>query len=71
MITKAGVSSTKVIVGVSSYGRSFEMVDAGCTGPMCKYTGPDSGATPGKCTNTAGYLANAEIDQIIDSNDSA
>lgn len=30
MITKAGVPSTKVIVGVTSYGRSFKMAKAGC-----------------------------------------
>ncbi|KAJ6448584.1 hypothetical protein C8R45DRAFT_1224651 [Mycena sanguinolenta] len=65
MITKAGVPSNKLIVGVTSYGRSFQMTTAGCTGPLCTFTGPLSGATPGPCTNTAGYIANAEIDQII------
>lgn len=65
MITKAGVPSNKVVVGVASYGRSFQMTEAGCTGPMCTYRGPDSGATPGECTNTAGYIANAEIMQIV------
>ncbi|KAJ6151665.1 hypothetical protein N7470_006793 [Penicillium chermesinum] len=71
MITKAGVPGSKVIVGMASYGRSFEMTEAGCTGPNCKYTGPQSGATPGRCTKTAGYIANAEINEIIDTNDSA
>lgn len=33
---------------------------------MDKYTGLDSGATSGNCTKTAGYISNAEIDQIID-----
>ncbi|KAL4916199.1 glycoside hydrolase superfamily [Aspergillus aurantiobrunneus] len=69
MITKAGVSANKIVVGVSSYGRSFEKIDADCTGFNCKYTGPSSGATPGSCTDTAGYLANAEINQIIDADD--
>lgn len=32
MITKAGVSSNKIAVGVSSYGRSFQMTDSSCTG---------------------------------------
>ncbi|KAJ5121673.1 uncharacterized protein N7515_009634 [Penicillium bovifimosum] len=71
MITKAGVPGSKVVVGMASYGRSFEMAEASCTGPNCKYTGPDSGATPGRCTNTAGYIANAELNEIIDTNDSA
>ncbi|EAQ88055.1 hypothetical protein CHGG_04674 [Chaetomium globosum CBS 148.51] len=65
MITKAGVPSNKIAVGISSYGRSFQMTTPGCTGPMCTYTGPASGAKPGRCTNTAGYLANAEINEII------
>ena len=71
MITKAGVSSNKIAVGVTSYGRAFQMTTAGCTGPMCTYTGPSSGATPGRCTGTAGYIGNAEINEIIQTNPSA
>ncbi|KAL4997043.1 hypothetical protein BDV10DRAFT_186556 [Aspergillus recurvatus] len=66
MITMAGVPSNKIIVGLASYGRSFRMIEAGCTGPMCKYVGPDSGAAKGECTNTAGYIADAEICRISD-----
>ncbi|KAL4793038.1 hypothetical protein BDV19DRAFT_391480 [Aspergillus venezuelensis] len=47
MITKAGVATNKVVVGVTSYGRGFEMTDPDCTGPICTYSGPDSGAKPG------------------------
>jgi GH18 family chitinase/LysM repeat protein len=67
MITKAGVPSHKVIVGVTSYGRSFKMAEAGCYGPDCFYTGNklESGAKKGKCTGTAGYIADAEIDEIL------
>jgi chitinase len=65
MITKAGVPSNKIAVGVTSYGRSFQMTTPGCTGPMCTYTGGDSGAYPGPCTGTAGYIANAEINAIL------
>jgi chitinase len=68
MVTKGGAQSKKLMVGVTSYGRSFEMTTANCTGPDCTYTGPDSGATPGRCTQTAGYIANAEIDEIISTN---
>jgi GH18 family chitinase len=64
MITKAGVPAAKVVVGVSSYGRSFQMTAAGCDGPMCTYVGPNSGATPGACTQTAGYISDAEIAAI-------
>ncbi|KAJ7802288.1 hypothetical protein B0H14DRAFT_2385596, partial [Mycena olivaceomarginata] len=36
-----------------------------CTGPMCTYTGPAPGAAPGPCTETAGYISKAEINDII------
>lgn len=65
MITKAGVSSNKVVVGVSSYGRSFEMTSASCTGPLCTYTGPESGAEHGRCTDTGGYISDGEIRDIV------
>ncbi|KAH8803509.1 glycoside hydrolase family 18 protein [Xylogone sp. PMI_703] len=65
MITKAGVPANKVTVGVSSYGRSFGMTDPSCTGPECLFNGPDSTATPGQCTVTAGYVGDAEIYQYI------
>jgi hypothetical protein len=68
MITKAGMPPNKVVVGMASYGRSFKMTKAGCSGPMCTYTGPESGALKGRCTGTAGYLALAEINEIIDTN---
>ncbi|PYI01817.1 chitinase [Aspergillus sclerotiicarbonarius CBS 121057] len=67
MITKAGVPGAKVIVGVTSYGRSFKMADPGCWGPDCLYTGDrlKSHAKKGTCTGTAGYLADAEIAEIM------
>ncbi|KAL6857694.1 hypothetical protein ACO1O0_005136 [Amphichorda felina] len=65
MITKAGVPSNKVVIGMPTYGRSFEMTKAGCRGPECTFTGPKSGAWPGKCTNTSGYISNWEIRQLV------
>ncbi|PCD42738.1 hypothetical protein AU210_005263 [Fusarium oxysporum f. sp. radicis-cucumerinum] len=47
MVTKAGVEARKLVVGVSSYGRSFKMSSARCKGPMCTFTGPESGAAKG------------------------
>lgn len=43
------------------------MADPSCTGPDCFFTGGpyDSQATPGKCTGTGGYIADAEIEEII------
>ncbi|KAL3486994.1 hypothetical protein BJX62DRAFT_241481 [Aspergillus germanicus] len=69
MITKAGVPSKQLMVGVSSYGRSFEMTDGSCTGPDCTYTA--NGAKKGQCTDTSGYLANGEINNIIASDATA
>lgn len=68
MITKAGVATHKIVVGVTSYGRSYQMTTPGCTGPDCTYEGPTSKATQGSCTVTNGYLAYAEINQIIATN---
>ncbi|KAK4032856.1 killer toxin subunits alpha/beta [Parachaetomium inaequale] len=67
MITKAGVPGRKIAIGVTSYGRSFQMAQPGCWGPSCTFTGDreHSYATPGRCTGTAGYVADAEIAEII------
>ncbi|KAJ5945782.1 glycoside hydrolase [Penicillium verhagenii] len=69
MITKAGVPSNQVAVGVASYARSFEMTEAGCYTAECTFVGPDSGATPGACTQTAGYISNAELASVIADDD--
>lgn len=71
IITKAGVPSDKIIVGVSSYGREFKMAEKEYTGPDCTFTEPKFNATPGKYTNTAGYISNAEIQNIINTTPSA
>ncbi|KAK3360576.1 killer toxin alpha/beta [Lasiosphaeria hispida] len=71
MITKAGVATNKIYVGESSYGRSFKMAKAGCTGPTCTFLGDrlNSKAKKGRCTDTQGYISNAEISEIIASID--
>ena len=71
MITKAGVPSNMLAVGVSSYGRSFGMTTAGCWTEECTFTGPLSGALPGPCTNTAGYISDYEIVLITSNNPTA
>ncbi|KAJ1946929.1 hypothetical protein GGF37_000828 [Kickxella alabastrina] len=64
LITHAGVPSNKLLLGLGAYGRSFKQIDPSCSGPMCKFTGPDSGATPGLCTGAAGYISLAEIEKL-------
>ncbi|KEY73000.1 hypothetical protein S7711_04664 [Stachybotrys chartarum IBT 7711] len=66
-MTKAGVLSGKVVVGVSSYGRSFKMITAGCDRLTCVFTGTNriSSAAKGRCTAAGGYISNAEISEIV------
>ncbi|KAL5050619.1 hypothetical protein BDW71DRAFT_215869 [Aspergillus fruticulosus] len=68
MMTKAGVPSHKIVVGVTSYGRSFKMADATCRGPLCTFLGErnNSPAKPGRCTETGGYISNFEISEIME-----
>ena len=61
------MENNKIFVGEASYGRLFHMAQDGCWGPLCGFTGSrsKSEATPGRCTKTAGCLAQAEINEII------
>lgn len=47
------------------------MTTPGCTGPMCTYVGKQSTAAKGRCTQTNGYISNAEINEIIATNPTA
>lgn len=71
MITKAGVSREKVVIGVASYGRSFKMALADCWGPDCQFIRDrlTSYAKKGRCTGTGGYIADAEINEILNEPD--
>lgn len=68
MISKAPVATNMIMVGVSSYGRSFEMTTAGCWTSSCTW---DAAGAEGPCTQTAGYISNAEINQILAQNSNA
>ncbi|KAJ5737069.1 uncharacterized protein N7483_002194 [Penicillium malachiteum] len=68
MITKAGVSTNQIMVGVSSYGRSFQMTEAGCTASDCTWS---AGGAAGPCTDTVGYISNAEMNEILASDSTA
>lgn len=49
------------------------MATDGCWGPMCDFTGTrlQSDAKPGRCTKAPGYVAYAEINEIIKKGDGA
>lgn len=67
MITKAGVEARQLVIGTFSYGRSFRMSDASCSGPFCTFTGDKtlSMAYSAPCTRTSCYISNAELNDII------
>lgn len=68
MITKADTPANQIVVGIISYGRSFQMTTAGCYSEICIYTGPNSRVYAVLYTQTLGYISNAEINGIIDGN---
>lgn len=64
LLWRAGVDSSKVVLGLGWYGRSFTLADPSCNTPngACIFS---EGGKPGECTNSAGTLTNAEINRII------
>jgi GH18 family chitinase len=67
-MTKVGVPSHKITVGISSYGRQFQMADPSCASEKCKFNARPNGeflATRGSYADTPYYLSNAEIKGII------
>ncbi|KUI60196.1 Chitotriosidase-1 [Cytospora mali] len=66
LLWRNGIDSSKVVLGLGFYGRSFTLKDSSCTIPGCPFA---SGANPGECTATSGILSDAEIQSIISAND--
>ncbi|KAG8630143.1 hypothetical protein KVT40_001762 [Elsinoe batatas] len=64
MLTKAGVESHKIVVGVSSYGRGFRMSSPKCTDASCTWDIAGE-QLRGECTAENGILAAAEIDSLL------
>lgn len=62
MISKAPMAINMIIVGVASYGCSFEMTTVGFWTSSCTW---EAVGKVGLCTQTPGYISNAEINQIL------
>jgi GH18 family chitinase len=65
LLWRNNIPSTKVVMGLGFYGRSFTLSNPSCNTTGCPFK---SGGKPGECTNTAGILSNAEIQAIIRQN---
>ncbi|KAK1699992.1 hypothetical protein BDP55DRAFT_213442 [Colletotrichum godetiae] len=63
LLWRAGVSPSKVVLGLGWYGRSFTLTDPACNIPngVCQFS---SGGTAGECSRSSGTLTNAEIKRI-------
>ncbi|KAI8946203.1 hypothetical protein F4801DRAFT_593529 [Xylaria longipes] len=64
LLWRAGVQSSKVVLGQGWYGRSFTLKDPSCNEPngVCQFSG---GADPGPCSGTSGILDYQEIEDVI------
>lgn len=67
LLWRVGIQPSQVVLGFGFYGRSFKLQDPSCTTPGCPFS---SGGTEGVCTQTSGYLAYYEIQDILQKNPS-
>ncbi|KAF7171570.1 hypothetical protein CNMCM5623_003945 [Aspergillus felis] len=63
LLWRNDIDSSKVVMGVAFYSRTYTVVDPGCVTPGCLYA---SGGKKGDCSGEVGILLNSEIDQIKD-----
>ncbi|KAJ8130004.1 hypothetical protein O1611_g3626 [Lasiodiplodia mahajangana] len=54
LLWRNDVDTSKIVMGMGFYGRSFTMTDPGCSTPGCDWAG---GGRPGECTDTSGILS--------------
>ncbi|KAH9999574.1 hypothetical protein F4779DRAFT_635983 [Xylariaceae sp. FL0662B] len=63
LLWRVGVTPDKVSLGFGFYGRAFTLADSGCDKPgSCRFS---TGARPGPCTGTSGYLSYYEIQDLL------
>ncbi|KAJ3559303.1 hypothetical protein NM688_g429 [Phlebia brevispora] len=67
LFLRVEVPLDRVVLGLGFYGRSFELSDPTCTTPGCPFSGP---APAGPCTDSAGILSYAEIQNVLTSTNS-
>lgn len=58
----AGLDPKKINFGLSRNGRGYTLNNPDCSSPGCLFKGPSN---PGPCTNSAGFLSSAEINDVI------
>lgn len=62
MFYKNGVPTSKLVLGLGGYGRTWKLADRACSQPGCEFV---SGGQAGKCTGAEGFKAYFEIrDQL-------
>lgn len=62
LLWRNNITSSKVNLGLASYGRSITLESPSCSEPGCVYL---SAGDKGECSDQAGILFNSEIGQII------
>lgn len=65
LLWRNNIDSSKVVLGLGFYGRSFTLSDPSCSAPGCAFSG---GANPGECTANSGTLSYSELQAIISEN---
>lgn len=64
-LRRVDIPPEKVYMGFGFYGRSFQLSDASCSTPGCRFRG---GAEPGPCSDTSGILMYYEIMALLEQN---
>ncbi|EXK25265.1 hypothetical protein FOMG_18061 [Fusarium oxysporum f. sp. melonis 26406] len=62
LLWRNDVTPSKVVLGLSFYGRAVTLADPSCSEPGCPYL---SAGDAGECSNEAGILFNNEISDLI------
>lgn len=65
LLWRVDVKPSQIALGFGFYGRSFTLADSSCTKPGCAFS---NASLPGVCTDTGGYLAYYEVQNILEEN---